>query len=58
MTVKTALQKRLTSKRTARSRAAEDAAWEAVRGLWKNKKIDAVKYQRRLREASDKRRGV
>jgi hypothetical protein len=37
----------------ARARAGFSDSWDGIRGLWKNRKIDAVKYQRDLRRASD-----
>lgn len=34
-----------------RWKAAENAAWEAVRGMWAGQKLeDALKYQRRIRK--------
>ncbi len=28
-------------------------AWEAIRGMWKHKRVDAVKYQQKLRKEAD-----
>ncbi|MBI4592332.1 hypothetical protein HY733_02705 [Candidatus Uhrbacteria bacterium] len=32
---------------------AEVDAWEAIRGMWKKRKIDAKKYQRNVRKEGD-----
>lgn len=29
-------------------------AWQAIRGLWKGRKVHAVKYQRAIRRAADR----
>jgi hypothetical protein len=33
----------------------QDEVWESIRGLWKNRKMNPVTYQRKLRGAADRR---
>gem|GEM_PF-5537567 len=45
-----------TVKRVSRTRnLGVEALWHSVRGMWKGKKLDAVAYQRRVREEADAR---
>ena len=34
-----------------------DEAWENIRGLWKKKRVNAVRYQKKIRKEAD-RHGV
>ncbi len=37
------------------SQKKKQTAWEKIRGMWTRKPINGLAYQRKLREASDKR---
>ncbi len=60
MTIKTALRRnaqRKTKKRTPQMIEREELAWAGVIGMLKNKKkIDPVRYQRRIRKEADRNR--
>ena len=58
MTIKV-VEYKLKKKLLSKDVEADLAAWGAVAGIWRHKKgEDPVKYQRRIREESDKRRGL
>ncbi|HLD20669.1 MAG TPA: hypothetical protein VJB64_01085 [Patescibacteria group bacterium] len=51
----TAAKQRVKPRRVSHTKIqqAEVDAWEAIRGMWKKRKIDAVKYQRKVRKEAD-----
>ncbi len=36
-------------------RAEQDKLWESLKGMWKHKKIDPIKYQRKIRKELERK---
>lgn len=55
MTTKIRIDSQAVKQLNAMLRTKQDETWESIRGLWKSRKVNPVTYQRKLRDASDRR---
>ena len=56
MTIRVALSRTASRSRVPAKKTLPKDGWALIRGLWKGRSVDAVDYQRRIREEADRKR--